>query len=69
MKEKGEKESIHADHRQRMRERIAHGGIDGLSDHEVLEYLLYPFIPRKSLYPAQGHERHRARTHRKIFNA
>ena len=47
MKEKGEKESIHADHRQRMRERIAHGGIEGLSDHEVLEYLLYPFIPRK----------------------
>lgn len=34
-------------HRERMRERILNGGIKGLQEHEVLEYLLYSFIPRK----------------------
>lgn len=33
-------------HRQRMRERIAKEGIDGLNDHELLEYLLYFVQPR-----------------------
>lgn len=34
-------------HRERMRERIINGGMKGLQEHEILEYLLYPFIPRK----------------------
>lgn len=33
-------------HRQRMRDRIEKEGIDGLSDHEILEYLLYFVQPR-----------------------
>ena len=40
-------EQIHKGHRQRMRARIEHGGIDGLQDHEVLEYMLYSFVPRR----------------------
>ncbi len=34
-----------------MRQRIAKDGLDSLQDHEVLEYLLYPFIPRKDTNP------------------
>lgn len=38
---------LHANHRKRMRERIAATGLDGLQPHEVLEYLLYAYVPRK----------------------
>lgn len=34
-------------HRQRMRERIVANGTEGLHAHEILEYILYAFIPRK----------------------
>ena len=44
-------ENLHTKHRERMRQRIARNGIDSLQDHEVLEYLLYPFIPRKDTNP------------------
>ncbi len=37
----------HENHRERMRARVRENSLDSLSDHEVLEYLLYPFIPRK----------------------
>ena len=46
-----EDSNIHTDHRKRMRERIAKDGLDSLQDHEVLEYLLYSFIPRKDTNP------------------
>ncbi len=36
-------------HRQRIREKIAECGIKALHDHELLEYVLYPFIPRKDV--------------------
>ena len=39
--------NVHDGHRQRMRERIKANGLDGLQDHEVLEYLLFGFIPRR----------------------
>ncbi len=39
--------AIHDGHRNRMRERIEQSGIEGLQSHEMLEYLLYAFIPRK----------------------
>lgn len=42
---------MHTDHRERMRARIAHSGILSLADHEILEYLLYPFVPRKDTNP------------------
>lgn len=34
-----------------MRERILADGVMNLQEHEVLEYLLYPFIPRKDTNP------------------
>lgn len=37
----------HEDHRERMRARVRENSLDSLNEHEVLEYLLYPFIPRK----------------------
>lgn len=37
---------MHSGHRQRMRERIEKHGIDSLTDHEFLEYLLYYVQPR-----------------------
>lgn len=39
--------ALHDGHRDRMRERIEKYGIESLQDHEVLEYLLYAFVPRK----------------------
>lgn len=42
---------MHDDHRQRMRARIEKNGILSLQDHEILEYLLYPFVPRKDTNP------------------
>lgn len=38
---------LHDGHRQRMRERIMNGDMERLQPHEVLEYLLFSFIPRK----------------------
>ncbi len=38
---------MHEDHRNRMRERIISSGLDSLQPHEILEYILYAFIPRK----------------------
>lgn len=44
---KPEKENIHVNHRQRMRERYRKQGLDGFHDHEVLELLLYYCYPRQ----------------------
>ncbi len=40
------KKSIHAGHRERLRERFARSGMDDFADHEVLELLLTYAIPR-----------------------
>ena len=42
------KDISHDGHRDRMRERIEKSGISSLQNHEILEYLLYAFIPRKN---------------------
>lgn len=39
--------AIHDGHRDRIREKLLKTGVEGLQPHEVLEYLLYGFIPRK----------------------
>ncbi|MDE6614121.1 MAG: hypothetical protein K2K24_01290 [Clostridia bacterium] len=44
-------DNIHTNHRDRMRQRIAKDGLDSLQDHELLEYILYAFIPRKDTNP------------------
>ncbi len=38
---------IHDGHRQRMKERYKETGLDGFSDHAVLEFLLFYAVPRK----------------------
>lgn len=45
----------HKGHRDRLREKIRNQGIEHLPDHEVLEFLLCPFIPYKDTNPI-GHE-------------
>lgn len=44
-------ESIHRDHRSRMKARFATQGLDGLNDHEALELLLYFAVPRVDTNP------------------
>ena len=39
-------ENLHRDHRKRMKKRFLDKGLDGFSDHEVLELLLFFAIPR-----------------------
>ena len=46
--------NIHAGHRKRLRERYLQQGLDGFSDHEVLELLTTFAIPRGNTNP-QGH--------------
>lgn len=41
--------SVHAGHRQRMKERFLAGGLDGFSDHEVFELILFYAIPRRDV--------------------
>ena len=40
---------IHAAHSQRMKERFLAGGLEGFSDHEVLELILFYAIPRRDV--------------------
>lgn len=42
---------LHAGHRGRMRRRFLAGGLDGFSDHEVLELLLFYAVPRQDVNP------------------
>ena len=42
---------IHDGHRQRLRNKIKRFGFDCLEDHEKLEYLLFPFVPRRDTNP------------------
>ena len=38
----------HEGHRERLREKIRKNGIKDLEPHEVLEYLLFSFVPRRN---------------------
>ena len=44
-------DTIHKNHRERMRKRFAEHGFDGFAEHEILEMLLYYAIPRKDTNP------------------
>lgn len=46
--DKKEIKNLHSGHRERMRKRFVENGIFSLSDHEVLEMLLYNVIPQKN---------------------
>lgn len=39
--------SVHDGHRARMRDKIRKGGLSSFQQHEILEYLLFSFVPRK----------------------
>ena len=43
--------SIHADHRQRVRQRFLENGLEGFNDIQVLELLLFYAIPRQDTNP------------------
>lgn len=45
------KKAIHAGHRQRMKEKFLTWGLNGWSDHEVLELLLFYAIPQGDVNP------------------
>lgn len=45
----------HAGHRQRMRERFEKNGLNGFSEHEMLEMLLFYAIPQRNTNPL-GHQ-------------
>lgn len=47
----GKVESIHAGHRERIRERLRTAGLSAFSEHEVLELLLTYAIPRQDVNP------------------
>ncbi len=51
MTEKNEKKSIHAGHRERLRERLRKEGLASFSEHEVLELLLTYAIPQRDVNP------------------
>lgn len=59
----------HDGHRQRMRERIASDGIRSLHDHEVLEYLLFPFVPRRNTNEIAHRLMEKFGTFSEVFNA
>ncbi len=42
---------IHDGHRERLRSRVEKCGLESLEDHEKLEFLLYPFVPRRDTNP------------------
>lgn len=44
-------QNIHADHRNRMKDKYLEFGIAGFADHEILELLLFYAIPRKNVNP------------------
>ena len=43
--------NMHAGHRQRVREKIFTTGIEGMADHEVIEFLLFYAIPKRDVNP------------------
>ena len=45
------KDNPHANHRERMRQRIRIEGMAHMPEHEILEFLLYPYIPMKDTNP------------------
>ena len=44
-------ESPHANHRARVQKRVSQYGLEGMEEHEALEYLLFFVIPRKDTNP------------------
>ena len=43
--------NIHEGHRKRLRQRFDQVGLDGFSEHEILELILFQVIPRRDTNP------------------
>ena len=46
-----ENKGVHTGHRARLKNRVRKYGLESLAEHEILEFLLYPFIPRRDTNP------------------
>ena len=46
MRQMADNNYVHAGHRQRVRDKVDNGYVESLADHEVLEFLLFPVVPR-----------------------
>lgn len=61
--------NTHQGHRERMRQRVQTQGIENMPQHEVLEFLLYPFIPMKDTNPIAHELIDRFGSLQKVFDA
>ncbi|MBQ7452882.1 MAG: RadC family protein [Clostridia bacterium] len=48
-------ENIHKNHRSRLKQKFKNSGLNGLTDHEILELLLFYVIPRSDVNPLAHH--------------
>ena len=62
-------EHPHDGHRERLRDRIRTDGIQSLAPHEVLEYLLFPFVPRRNTNEIAHDLLHRFGSIDRVFGA
>lgn len=63
------KKNPHQGHRDRMRERIKSQGVANMPQHEILEFLLYPFVPMKDTNPIAHELIDRFGSLEKVFDA
>ncbi len=62
-------DSVHKNHRKRMRKRFLEQGFEGFADHEILEILLYYAIPRINTNPLAHEILKKYKTLYNVFNA
>jgi len=60
---------VHAGHRQRMKERFLTGGLEGFSDHEIFELILFYAIPRKDVNELSHRLIEKFGSYRAVFDA
>ena len=60
---------IHDGHRDRLRNKVRNYGFECLEEHEKLEYLLYPFIPRRDTNPIAHELIETFGSYRKVLDA
>jgi len=60
---------VHAGHRQRMKDRFLAGGLDGFSDHEVFELILFYAIPRRDVNELSHRLIERFGSYQAVFDA
>ena len=61
--------NLHEGHRERLRAKLETYGMQGLADHEKLEYLLFPFVPRRDTNPIAHDLIHTFGSFRQVLDA